>query len=360
MDPVTHALLGASVQEAGLRQKIGRDAAIAGMLAGILPDGDIVMLHFGKVFFSDPEVAMVLGHRGVTHSIAAVLILPLLVAGVWWTIRTKIFRRKLPSDRKPTTFGWLYLCCFIAVLAHMLLDACTSYGTMIFWPFSVRREAWDCVAIIDPIFTLIPAIVLFICWRVRRKNGGEFSDASIIRTKKIGRWGLTLCVWYLVFGLALHHSVIERSLDSQNQNRSQVVQVGAFPVIPSLCIWRVVWETPDGWYIGKVNAFSYKPPKFNYVPRQHSQLIDAARNTKDYRAFCNFTGRMLRADVQKNGKMTDVYFHDMRYGFPPDSPLGMWAYKFEYDDKGKLVSHGRVYPGGRRGLLHRIKESFKK
>ncbi|HNX26394.1 MAG TPA: metal-dependent hydrolase [Phycisphaerae bacterium] len=357
MDPFTHALLGASVQEVGLRQKIGRDAAVAGMLAGILPDGDIVMLRFGKFFWADPQIALILGHRGVTHSIAAVVILPLLAAAVWWLIRTKVFHRKIPAACQPVSFGWLYLCCLAAVVAHVLLDACTSYGTMLYWPFSTYRIAWDCVAIIDPLFTLIPAAVLVICGLIRRKNG-EFSAASVSRTKKTGRWGLVFCVWYLLFGVALHYSVIERSLPAQN--RADVIQAGAFPVVPSLCEWRVVWETPDGWHVGKVNAFSSKQAKFNYVPRRHATQIDAARKTKFYKTFCGFTGRMLRADVKKRGEMTDVYFHDMRYGFPPDSPEGLWAYRFEYDGNGRLVSHGRVYPAGRRGLLHRIKESFKK
>ncbi len=35
-----------------------------------------------------------------------------------------------------------------------MLDAATSYGTLLWWPFSFRRVGWDWISIIDPIFTL--------------------------------------------------------------------------------------------------------------------------------------------------------------------------------------------------------------
>ena len=40
----------------------------------------------------------------------------------------------------------------------MLLDAATSYGTRLFWPFSDERAGWDWIAIVDPAFT-VPLLV---------------------------------------------------------------------------------------------------------------------------------------------------------------------------------------------------------
>ena len=46
---------------------------------------------------------------------------------------------------------------FIALLGYGtngLLDACTTYGTLLLWPFSNARIAWNNVSVIDPLFTL--------------------------------------------------------------------------------------------------------------------------------------------------------------------------------------------------------------
>ena len=49
----------------------------------------------------------------------------------------------------------------MGTLSHGLLDACTSYGTRLYWPFSQYRESWDLISIIDPLFTL-PMLALLI------------------------------------------------------------------------------------------------------------------------------------------------------------------------------------------------------
>ena len=45
----------------------------------------------------------------------------------------------------PATLGWA---------THGLLDACTSYGTHLGWPFDDERAAWNVISILDPLFTL--------------------------------------------------------------------------------------------------------------------------------------------------------------------------------------------------------------
>ncbi|WP_019218287.1 metal-dependent hydrolase [Legionella tunisiensis] len=52
----------------------------------------------------------------------------------------------------------------IGYATHGLLDACTNYGTVLFWPFSERRVYWDLISIIDPFFTV--PLVLGVAWTV--------------------------------------------------------------------------------------------------------------------------------------------------------------------------------------------------
>ena len=49
---------------------------------------------------------------------------------------------------------------------HGVLDACTSYGTQLGWPFSDVRFAWSNVSIVDPLFTA--PIVLLAATAARR------------------------------------------------------------------------------------------------------------------------------------------------------------------------------------------------
>src|SRR5690606_24248521 len=56
----------------------------------------------------------------------------------------------------------------IGYATHGLLDAFTSYGTHLLWPFSHLRVAWDFVSVIDPLFTL-PAGVMM-CLAVRKRT----------------------------------------------------------------------------------------------------------------------------------------------------------------------------------------------
>src|SRR5207244_1114313 len=57
--------------------------------------------------------------------------------------------------RGRSAFRELYWPALAGYAGAVLLDACTSYGTQLLWPFSDRRFAWSVVAVIDPIVTLV-------------------------------------------------------------------------------------------------------------------------------------------------------------------------------------------------------------
>jgi inner membrane protein len=138
MDPVTHTLLGATVGYAATGRRLGRRAAWIGAVAAALPDVDVLIRSS-----TDPLLAIEY-HRHFTHSLAFAVAGSLLVAGCW-------LRR--PENRAQWRTIWL--CALLAWWSHGLLDASTSYGTVLFWPFTSGRMAWNLVSIIDPLFTLL-------------------------------------------------------------------------------------------------------------------------------------------------------------------------------------------------------------
>ncbi|HEY0552612.1 MAG TPA: metal-dependent hydrolase, partial [Verrucomicrobiae bacterium] len=143
MDPITHAIVGAAISYAVGGRRLGRHAAGLGALAGIVPDVD----HFISSK-SDP-LLYVEFHRYFTHSIAFSF-LGAFVPILPWLLRKK-FHPLLWS---------LWICAWPAYLSHCLLDACTTWGTQLYWPFAPTRVSWDIIAIVDPLFTLVLAVML--------------------------------------------------------------------------------------------------------------------------------------------------------------------------------------------------------
>jgi inner membrane protein len=94
----------------------------AGILCSIIPDADAISFRF------DVEYGSMLGHRGITHSIAFAAVLATAVA-------FSFFRNSTGGVTVPL----IYL--FIATLSHPLLDMCTNGGSgcAIFAPFTDTR-----------------------------------------------------------------------------------------------------------------------------------------------------------------------------------------------------------------------------
>ena len=77
------------------------------------------------------------------------------------------------SSDLPLRFkGWISPILFLKTLGystHGLLDACTSYGTQLFWPFSNERISWNNISIVDPLFTIPVLILVVIAIRTKKR-----------------------------------------------------------------------------------------------------------------------------------------------------------------------------------------------
>src|SRR5205085_6845605 len=123
-----------------------------GFLACAAPDLDIVASFAGPVAFLE-------NHRGVTHSL---VLLPLWAVGVAWVLAKLL--------REPRGWRALYAISAAAIGLHIVCDVITSYGTMIFAPFSDWRAAIGTTFIIDLWFSGIIVAGLIasaIAWRSR-------------------------------------------------------------------------------------------------------------------------------------------------------------------------------------------------
>jgi len=172
MDPLTQGLLGASLGQALCGRALGRRALVWGALVGMTPDLDVLASPLSPM-------AEWLWHRGPTH---ALVFGPAVGPAIGWLL----WKRKGGRLR-----DWVRLC-VVALFTHPLLDAFTTYGTQLLWPFSRQRFAWDAVAIVDPLYSLV--LVLALAFGLRR---GVATTAA----RRAAWAGLALTSLYVGLGL---------------------------------------------------------------------------------------------------------------------------------------------------------------
>jgi inner membrane protein len=162
MDNLTHSLVGALIGQAGLKQKTG--LAMPALIIGAnLPDVD------AACFFWLDGVEHLGFRRGITHGPIALLLLPLILAGLLWGFdRWQTRHGTRPEGRLPISFNWLFLLSFLACLTHPALDWLNVYGIRLLEPFSSRWFYGDTLFIID---VWLWALMGFATWFSLRREG---------------------------------------------------------------------------------------------------------------------------------------------------------------------------------------------
>lgn len=129
MDPITHTLAGATIFNLGFKRRF---ALWVILISSIAPDFDYITRLWGIDVF-------LRYHRGITHGILALFIIPLLIGLIF--------------GHKKGFFYYTFLS-FTAYALHLFLDLTNQYGTRILSPLDWEQYSLDLVFIIDPYVTL--------------------------------------------------------------------------------------------------------------------------------------------------------------------------------------------------------------
>lgn len=174
MDNLTHSLVGAVLGQAGLKRTTG--LAMPALIIGAnLPDVD------AACFFWLEGTEHLAFRRGITHGPPALVLLPLVLAGLLWAFdRWQAQRGTRPEARLPVRFGWLYAMAFIGCLSHPFFDWLNVYGIRLLEPFSSRWFYGDTLFIID---VWLWAILIGSVWWSRRR---EKAGAEWMRPARMG------------------------------------------------------------------------------------------------------------------------------------------------------------------------------
>lgn len=303
MDPITHAASGAVAMLAMPNRPASRWAVPLAALAAASPDVDVLM--------ANTPLQFLLLHRGITHSLFFAPLLGLVLA----LVGCSLWRAQTPGHWRFAK-TWLFMTAM--VLLHIWLDCITTYGTMIFLPFSHMRVRLNAVFIIDLLVTLP---LLWAIWRWRARRGLL----------------LMAMAWLFVYpgisiGLNAWHTA---------QTRERLMAEGRAPqeivVLPdafSPFFWRALYSeaTPNGGmvYTQGMNALgSPRGPEVAATALPESLARDLARQSVVADAFLNFTllpvvaplpADMLPADNPQATQAANapapsyVMIHDQRFG----------------------------------------------
>ncbi|MDB4575564.1 metal-dependent hydrolase [bacterium] len=313
MDPISQASFGASLSQSfakdGSRQAV---ALFIGALAGMAPDLDI-LIQSAK----DP-ILFLEYHRQFTHSLVFIPFGALICALVFYPlIHSRWLQGRWPASQ--LSFTQIYLFCFLGYATHGLLDACTSYGTQLFWPFSNERFAWNVVSIIDPLFTL--PVIFFIILAVYRKN------------VRYARIAFIYAVVFLSLGLVQHQRAERAVLALAEQRGHQVERMHLKPGFANRHLWKMIYEYDGRYYVDAVKLlWSTKVIRGTSIQKLDVQrdfpwLPVESQQAKDIERFRWFSDGFLAVSTRNPNLIMDV-----RYSFLPNEINPMWGVEISKQD----------------------------
>lgn len=105
-------------------------------------------------------VSNTIKHRGFTHSLLLMPPFALLLSWIYCRFRPDAF----------WTLGRVFFLTISVLVTHTLLDAMTTYGTQLLWPFEGYFELRN-IFIIDPLYTLPLLIAIGVALFSRSEEG---------------------------------------------------------------------------------------------------------------------------------------------------------------------------------------------
>lgn len=298
MDPLTQGALGAAFPQAIATSRKGAVvlAGLFGFLAGLLPDLDVLIKS------TDDPLLFLEYHRQFTHSLVFIPVGGLIAATV---LHFLVGRRwRLP-------FGRTLLFCTLGYSTHGLLDFMTSYGTMLFWPFTNARYAANIISIIDPLFT-VPIVLLVIV-------------AAIRRARLYARLALAWGCLYLCLGAVQHYGARQMAEDIAAARGHSIERLLVKPSFGNILVWKSVYESGDRFYVdgmrvGIAPAVYPGPSLVRLDPARDFPWLDpASQQARDIERFSWFSMGYIALNPEEPDQVIDV-----RYSFLPNQLEALW------------------------------------
>ena len=308
MDIVTQGLLGAVLAQTAAKKHESKIAPVIGFLSGLLADADILIRS------SSDSLLAIEYHRHFTHSLFFVPLGALIAALLLW-----------PWVKKRLTFSRLYVFAILGYSLSGFLDACTSYGTHLFWPLIDERISFHIISIVDPVFSFT---LLLACIYALRKQRTFYAYL-----------GLSLAGVYLLSGWLQAQragSVIEDLANTRGH--VEIQQLVVKPTFANQLLLRSIYKYNDHFYIDAVRVGLFSEARIYQGDR-----IKAFNPVSDLASLPGDS--VLHQDINRFISFSDDYvaFHpsdrtilaDIRYSNYPTGLEPLWGIAINLQQPGQ-------------------------
>ena len=306
MDPLSQGTVGAAFAQSTANKNNILRIGVIGFLAGLAPDLDVLIRS------SNDPILFLEYHRQFTHSLFFIPFGSLIVALL-------IF----PLVKRSMGFKTVYIASLLGYATHGLLDACTSYGTQLFWPFSNERVTWNNISIIDPLFTI--PILIFV--------------GTAIKTRKrlFSFFAIGWAAFYLSLGFVQYERTLSVAIELAHSRGHNTERLTLKPSFGNLILWKSIYQHEEKFYVDAIRTVRSSTwcsgeniRMFDY--QQHLPDLDEdSQQKKDIERFRWFSQDYLGFDEEKN-LVTDV-----RYSMIPNQITPMWG--LVIDDQKDVNEH---------------------
>ncbi|MBU8786773.1 MULTISPECIES: metal-dependent hydrolase [Bacillus] len=283
MDTGTHVVMGVALGGiATLDPAVGMDPAMAQavMIATIAgsqaPDIDTILkLKNNAVYIRH--------HRGITHSIPAVLIWSLLFPGILYLFYPDANLLHL----------WLWT--LAAVALHVFVDIFNAYGTQALRPFTRKWVALGLINTFDP-FIFVSHLAAIAVWLAGADQGYTF-----------------LTLYGILAGYYILRFVMQRRI--KQELRRKIDDIEEIIISPTMKFrqWRIAVKAKSAFYVGRsIDGKIVILDTFNRVPLPDSPVMKAAKQDKNISAFLSFSP-VYRWEIDTYKDHYEVRFIDLRY-----------------------------------------------
>ena len=306
MDPLSQGTVGAAFAQSTANKNNIFKIGVIGFLAGLAPDLDVLIRS------SNDPILFLEYHRQFTHSLFFIPFGSFIIALL-------IF----PLVKRSMGFKTVYLASLLGYATHGLLDACTSYGTQLFWPFSNERVTWNNISIIDPLFTI--PILIFV--------------GTAIKTRKrlFSFFAIGWAAFYLSLGFVQYERTLLTAIELAHSRGHNAERLTLKPSFGNLILWKSIYQHEEKFYVDAIRTVRSSTwcsgeniRMFDY--QQHLPDLDEdSQQKKDIERFRWFSQDYLGFDEEKN-LVTDV-----RYSMIPNQITPMWG--LVIDDQQDVNEH---------------------
>ncbi|WP_017754318.1 metal-dependent hydrolase [Calidifontibacillus oryziterrae] len=283
MDTGTHVVMGialggiATLDPVVANHELTAQAIMIGTIIGSqAPDLDTVLKLKNNAKY-------IRNHRGITHSIPAVMFWPLLITGGIY----------LFAPESNLLHLWLWT--FLAVIFHVFVDIFNAYGTQALRPFTKKWIALGVINTFDP-YIFFAHVIGIAIWRLGAQPGITFVGVYIV------------LIGYYIARYYSKNNII-RKVKAKIPNTTQIIISPTY----RLAQWHIAISTKTRFYVarainGEVNILD----EFEKIPIPDTPVMKAALKDDNLSAFLSFSP-VYRWEIDEYNDHHEVRFIDLRY-----------------------------------------------